>query len=271
MITRIITGLVLLAALIIALIFGGWVFSILWIAAVCIAMYEVFRAISAAGHRPVAWPTWVSLIVSIPCFLLMVSKTGASILITVVYLNFLLVCLNVMFRDNPRLEDMLMSILPLFTVALPGMSMLAMTRMEPILYQRVFLSLTFFVPIVGDSTAYLVGSTYGRIKLNPPISPKKTLEGAAGGLIGSVAAGVLIYAFASAFSADLPPFWHFPLLGFLGGIASQIGDLFASMIKRHCGVKDFGQIFPGHGGMMDRLDSVLFMAVLVYIYQMFMF
>ena len=60
------------------------------------------------------------------------------------------------------------------------------------------------------------------------------------------------------------------LLGFVGGAVGQMGDLFASLIKRHCGVKDYGKLFPGHGGMMDRIDSVLFMAVLVYIYQSIM-
>ena len=70
--------------------------------------------------------------------------------------------------------------------------------------------------------------------------------------------------------AALPPVWHYVLLGFVGGAVGQMGDLFASLIKRHCGVKDYGKLFPGHGGMMDRIDSVLFMAVLVYIYQSIM-
>ena len=58
------------------------------------------------------------------------------------------------------------------------------------------------------------------------------------------------------------------VIGLVGGLAGQIGDLFASMVKRHCGVKDFGSIFPGHGGMMDRLDSILFVTVFVYIYYL---
>ena len=61
----------------------------------------------------------------------------------------------------------------------------------------------------------------------------------------------------------------YPLLGLLGGFVGQMGDLFASLVKRHCGLKDFSNIFPGHGGMLDRLDSVLFMAVLMYCYRLF--
>lgn len=270
MITRIITGLVLLIVLGLALYFGGWFFSILWISAVCVAMYEMFRALSQAGHRPIAWPTWVAVLVSVPCFLLLHSKTGISILLMTLFAAFIVVCLTVMFRHNPKLDDMLVSILPLFSIAVPGMSLLAMTRLEPKVLQQVFLSLAFFVPIVGDATAYFVGIRYGRVKLNEPISPKKTVEGAVGGLVGSLLTAIAIYLIFVAFTSQLPPFWHFPLLGLLGGIVSQTGDLFASMVKRHCQVKDYGQLFPGHGGMLDRLDSILFMAVMVYIYQLFM-
>ena len=68
------------------------------------------------------------------------------------------------------------------------------------------------------------------------------------------------------YAVDLPPLWQFALLGLIGSAASQIGDLTASMVKRYCGIKDFGNMFPGHGGMMDRMDGVLFTGVVVYVY-----
>ena len=67
----------------------------------------------------------------------------------------------------------------------------------------------------------------------------------------------------------LPAWWQYLLLGLIGGFVGQMGDLFASLVKRHCGLKDFSSIFPGHGGMLDRLDSVLFMAVLMYCFRLF--
>jgi len=67
----------------------------------------------------------------------------------------------------------------------------------------------------------------------------------------------------------LPKWWHYPILGLVGGFVGQMGDLFASLVKRHCGLKDYSSLFPGHGGMLDRLDSVLFMAVLMYCYRLF--
>ena len=267
MTTRIITGVGLLALLFIALYFGGWVFSLLWVACVCIGMYEEFHALHLCGHRPVAWPSWLALIIAIPSFLLLTETTGLTLLMILVMLTMMLVSVLVIFRDEPRLEDLLMSLLPLFSIVLPGLFMLALSRVTPIAEQRIFLSLTFFVPVVGDSFAYFGGVRFGKIKLVPEISPKKTIEGALAGLLGSVITAVVIFAISSAMSNHSIPFFHFLILGFLGGLLGQVGDLFASIVKRHCKVKDFGHIFPGHGGMMDRLDSILFVAVLVYLYH----
>ena len=269
MMTRIITGAGLLLLLLTVLYFGGWAFAVVWIAAVLIAVAEEFTILTKAEHRPVAWPTWAALIVSIPCFLMLDHVEAISILIAVVTVTFFVVCTVVLFRSNPRLDDMMFSLMPLLTVALPGMCMLAMNRL-PMPLHRVLLSLSFFVPTMGDMAAYFVGVRYGRVKLNPVISPKKTIEGAFGGLIGSMLTAAVIYFLAGILGFSQFPFWHFMLIGLVGGLVGQIGDLFASMVKRHCGVKDFGTIFPGHGGMMDRLDSILFVTVFVYIYYLIM-
>ena len=125
--------------------------------------------------------------------------------------------------------------------------------------------LAFGVPLFGDTCAYFIGSRWGKRKLCPAVSPKKTVEGAVAGLAGSVAWATALAGVFSAFM-PIPPLWHFPLLGLLGGIAGQMGDLFASLVKRHCGIKDFSNIIPGHGGMMDRLDSVYWAAVFMYVY-----
>lgn len=267
MTSRIVTAVLLLVLLFIALYFGGWVFSLLWIACVCIALYEVFHALSKTEHRPVAWPTWAALLVAIPGFLLLTEVASLLLLVMLVACTLFIVSVLVMFRDKPKLEDLAISVLPLFMVALPGMSLLGMARIEPVEVQRVFLCLAFFIPIAGDSLAFIIGSKYGRKKLNPTISPNKSIEGAIAGLFGSIMAAILIYLIGIAVDVQLPGFGHFIILGFLGGIVGQIGDLLASLIKRYCGVKDFGHIFPGHGGMLDRLDSILFTGTLVYIYQ----
>ena len=267
MTTRVITGAGLIALLLTVLYFGGWAFSIVWIAAVLIAVAEEFSVLTKAKHRPVAWPIWAALIVSIPCFLMLGHIEAINILIAVVSATFFIVCTVVLFRSNPRLDDMMFSLMPLFTVALPGMCMLALNRL-PVSMQRPLLLLSFFVPTVGDMTAYFLGVRFGRLKLNPIISPKKTIEGALGGLAGSTLTAILIYFLADVLGYSRFSFWHFAVIGLIGGLVGQVGDLFASMVKRHCGVKDFGTIFPGHGGMLDRLDSILFVTVFVYIYYL---
>ncbi len=116
------------------------------------------------------------------------------------------------------------------------------------------------VVFAGDIGAYLVGSNFGRNKIAPAISPNKSVEGAIGGLFFSTIA-------AMCFAYILPgtPLYVFIVCGALGGLFGQIGDFFESLMKRVSGVKDSGSIMPGHGGVLDRLDGVLFAAPLFYI------
>ncbi len=125
------------------------------------------------------------------------------------------------------------------------------------------LTLTFF----SDTGAYAAGRIFGKHKLYPAISPGKTVEGALGGLC---------FAFGAAVLAKL---WYMPQLGWLdaalitipGGALAQAGDLVESMIKRGAGVKDSGRIIPGHGGLLDRIDALLFSTPYVYLYAVYVF
>lgn len=125
--------------------------------------------------------------------------------------------------------------------------------------------LIMFIVMSGDSAAYFIGSRFGKRKLYPEVSPKKSIEGAVGGLAGSLLgvmlAKLLFFAEISAGDALFAAL----LIGSLG----QIGDLFESLLKRSCGVKDSGTIFPGHGGILDRLDSIIFAAPAAYYYALF--
>jgi phosphatidate cytidylyltransferase len=126
----------------------------------------------------------------------------------------------------------------------------------------------------GDTAAYFAGRAFGRHKLAPIVSPHKTVEGAVGGVLGSMAAGcvlTLVYSLLSAkynvISIQVQPKHYLVLLG-MGAVASVLGilgDLFASSVKRQVGIKDYGTIFPGHGGILDRFDSVMFIAPFVSI------
>jgi phosphatidate cytidylyltransferase len=125
------------------------------------------------------------------------------------------------------------------------------------------LTMFFAMVILTDTGAYYVGRGIGRHKLAPRISPGKTVEGAIGGFIFAVAAGPLSRL---TFFPEIP-LWNSIALGAVIGCAGQVGDLAESMLKRGADVKDSGTLLPGHGGMLDRIDSILFCAPILYYYS----
>ena len=126
--------------------------------------------------------------------------------------------------------------------------------------------LVFIAPWVTDTFAYFCGRLFGRHKLIPSVSPKKTVEGSIGGTVFCIL-GCVLYRFILQWMGNegLPQIWIFAVLGFIVSIVSQIGDLMFSLIKRRYGIKDYGIIFPGHGGVLDRFDSVIATAPLLLI------
>ncbi len=122
-----------------------------------------------------------------------------------------------------------------------------------------------------DTCAYLVGVMFGKHKLAPVLSPKKSIEGSIGGILGSALLGFL---YALIFKGNIHeisnPMITFPIVCAIGGIISQIGDLAASGIKRNNDIKDYGHLIPGHGGILDRFDSVIFTAPIIFYLVLYM-
>lgn len=140
---------------------------------------------------------------------------------------------------------------------------LVLLRSQPLGVKWILLIM--FIVMSGDSGAYFIGCRFGKRKLYPAVSPNKSIEGALGGLAGSLLGVMLakLIFFAELSTGDAV------LAALLIGTLGQIGDLFESLIKRSCGVKDSGTIFPGHGGVLDRLDSIIFAAPAAYYYALF--
>ncbi len=143
-------------------------------------------------------------------------------------------------------------------------------------FSLVFIIMIFAITWLTDTFAYLVGRTFKGPKLAPKISPNKTISGAIGGLLGGIAGAMLVYLLVyqvSALSTILSMFnlhwWHFMIIGAIGSALGQMGDLFESKLKRNAGVKDSGNIFPGHGGMLDRFDAMIFVSTFVYLVILF--
>ena len=156
-------------------------------------------------------------------------------------------------------------------------------------YNAIGLAFVFAVSTMTDVFAYLVGSLFGKHKLCPQISPKKTVEGAVGGLFGGLFGSAVVFFlfdFCHVASLDWPFFgkqfglsFHnlsplnlilcYVVIGLLGSLMTQIGDLLASMVKRYCGIKDYSKILGEHGGIMDRFDGIMLNAVFVATVYMF--
>lgn len=141
------------------------------------------------------------------------------------------------------------------------MSHFILIRQEPAGVRWIFFILV--LAFSGDIAAYYVGRSLGRKKLLPEVSPGKTVEGTIGLVVGSIA-GCILY---SQFFFPMMPMLHTVILGLVGSVAGQLGDLCESALKRTAGVKDSGTLLPGHGGILDRLDCLMFIAPFVYYYR----
>lgn len=118
---------------------------------------------------------------------------------------------------------------------------------------------------ICDTCAYLTGITIGKHKMTPKLSPKKSIEGAIGGVVGSALVGGLYgYFVVEKVVQEQEITWIFVIISAIGAMISQVGDLAASAIKRNHEIKDYGHLIPGHGGIMDRFDSVIFTAPMIY-------
>ncbi len=142
---------------------------------------------------------------------------------------------------------------------------LVLLRQTPFGIQWLFVIM--LIVMTNDSTAYYTGSAFGKHRLYPLVSPKKSIEGAVGGLVGSIGGTMLAkFTFFSQLTIS-----DAIATALVIGIVGQAGDLFESLLKRSFGVKDSGTLIPGHGGVLDRLDSILFAAPITYYYVLFFF
>lgn len=185
------------------------------------------------------------------------------------------------FKAEMELKDLLATIFSLiYPMALVSLAF-ALSREFPC-GGTFAISFAIFLPVFSDTFAYLVGSTLGKRKLCPSISPKKTVAGAVGGLLGSVLCAVTFFLLFDLYAVIPVGYVSFSdnvavravvfvVLGIVGGVLAEIGDLAASRIKRTINIKDFGNIFPGHGGVLDRLDSIMFTLVMFFTAFTFMY
>ena len=136
---------------------------------------------------------------------------------------------------------------------------------DNVYYGFISMLLIFVVAPCADVFAYLVGSLLKGPKLCPKLSPKKTISGAIGGVLGGVVGAIALYFIIRPVINFFSPILFFIIIGVVASILTEIGDLFESFIKRKAGIKDSGKIMPGHGGVLDRVDGMMFASVFIYV------
>lgn len=233
--------------------------------AVVLALNEFYRLASRAGLHPVAAPAYPAALVVLAAF---VRNEPAWVVASIAAVAILSLSIAVS-RSNQMKTALASASASAFGIVytallagfLVGVRMLPDTAATPKLAAKLLTSF-FAMVMMTDTGAYYAGRALGRHKLAPRVSPGKTIEGSVGGLVAAVLAAVVcrIIFFPAV------PISHFVVLGGTIGIVSQVGDLAESLLKRGSEVKDSGVIFPGHGGMLDRLDSILFCAPILYYY-----
>jgi phosphatidate cytidylyltransferase len=192
---------------------------------------------------------------------------GPELSVSIIGLNLLVIALISLFQFKTK-----QTVLDVVIKQLQGIIYIPVLLSFLILIREstsgmIWVFVLLAVIFAGDTGAYYVGSYLGRHKLIPAVSPGKTIEGSIGGLASNLVVGSVGKTF---FLAELP--WGLSLLFFLMvGIAGQVGDLFESELKRSSGIKDSGGILPGHGGILDRIDALLFASPVAYIFIRYIF
>ena len=269
---RIITGIAIAIALFFIWYVQGWPMRIAFAIMMILSMHEMYCAFIHAGTKPARVSGMIYAVLAMPAYLVF----GVSGMIALFALCVMIGLSCVILRGVVDFSAMQATIFPLIYPGLLFSLMFPLQDIQPPLLATIAIGLAFLIALANDVMGYAIGVRFGKTKLSPNLSPKKSVEGAVAGLAGSIFISVAVPVVASwitnvlpaaqGYRTQLPALWHFALMGLLGGVAGPIGDLTASLVKRHCGVKDYGALFPGHGGMLDRIDSVIFGAAAIYCY-----
>lgn len=264
--TRLLTAAIGIPFLIFVLVVRGWLAELLIVLLTVIALNECYSALRSAGYEVSVIGGYAAAVAMWPLSRLM----GVLDPLLIVSAAMGISMCGVLMGKKPTFPNAAASLYPLFTCLMPWMMMMMMLNSTYGLVPGIALiTMAFAIAYGGDASAYFGGRACGKRKLCPSVSPKKTVEGAVFGLLGSVLFSLACrFVFVHIFRMAMPGVPAAILLGLLGGCAGQIGDLTASLLKRHCGIKDYGSLFPGHGGVMDRFDSVIFTLIVMYCYTL---
>jgi phosphatidate cytidylyltransferase len=253
---RVISGAVLAVILVAVLLLGGPVLGLALLFCSIVGMYEMYKALGVLEEGSYVTPlAGVGYGAAVFYYIVLLANQQLFGVAAAVGVIAIVACYVINFPKYKSAEV----VSTCFGFIYIGfmLSFVYLTRNDTQGIVRVWI--VFASSWVADTAAYFTGMKFGKRKMTPILSPKKTWEGAVGGVIGAGIAGIILAAIFER-NAILPYF----LICMTGSVISICGDLAASAIKRETGIKDYGTLIPGHGGIMDRFDSVIFTAPFVY-------
>lgn len=249
---RILSGMLLLPLLLIIWL-GGLPLYTMGLLLTIIAIYEFTNALNIKNID--VYPKMGYILASI--FFLKNLFNQNIILVTFINLVVIGVNLLFVFTKKRKTKYFFANLIGIIYIIFGFDAIIAI--INNIEYGYIYVWLIFAVAVLSDTMAYFVGSSLGKHKLAPKLSPKKTVEGSIGAILFSTL-GCLIFGKIFALNKLL-----MILIGVVGSVISQIGDLLASFVKRYVGIKDYGNLIPGHGGILDRFDSIILVSQFIYL------
>lgn len=264
--TRIISAIVGIALCVLVLVFGEMNSIVVNIALSIICALCVYEFLSASSSIK-------KYVLSIACILfsflfVLLSYSKALVIVSLVFIVYVFVVMIFNHKTIKPLEIFYCFAGSVFLSMSFGA--LSYTACKDNKYTAFWCVLILAVPWLADTAAYFVGSAMGKTKLCPEISPKKTVEGAVGGILGGIIGSMLVgLLFMLIYKEAHINFWALLIIGVVNSILSILGDLTFSVNKRFWDIKDYGSIMPGHGGALDRFDSVIFSSLFVFALSQF--
>jgi len=266
---RLISGLTLGAICVFLALAGGWFIFIPLLSLCLVAAREFLHMSRLRGLSPIRWIcySFIVIFLSVVFFFNEPEKFTTPLIIILILFSFLIQTWRNPRRKNFNLQDLSVTIfISVYTAGLMS-HILLLDRLDEVRLATPELHLLPLIPVFMawcfDSGGYFAGKLFGRIKLAPGISPKKTVEGVVGGVICS-GAGMVMMTLICEDLARLTPHWKAFTFGVVLGIAAQLGDLAMSLVKRDFDVSDTSKVIPGHGGLLDRMDSIFFTSFTAY-------
>jgi phosphatidate cytidylyltransferase len=275
--TRIISAIVALALLGVVMFLGRDALGIFVFILALISIHEFYGAMESGGYKPVRVIGYLSSLSLL--YLIFYEKiirrdvlfnNNAQLKLLTLFIFLIMValfCILIFKHEEYSIADAAVTILGMLYVIFLFSFIILVRDMGD--RGDLYIWLVFIGAWIPDTAAYFTGVTMGRTKILPVVSPKKSLEGSIGGIVGCVVIMVCVGLYLNTlgiYGTVGIPLYHYIILGVLCGAISQIGDWAASAIKRYVGIKDYGWLMPGHGGVLDRFDSILFIAPVVFFY-----